>query len=264
MSENSSVSPLDRLLVDGFDVCADVHCHCLPAIDDGPNDLDEAVQLCRLLVRDGMNCVVASPHQLGKYDLGNSRERIERRLEALRKRLAELQIPLELAAGADVRIDERLPTFVADGTVTTIGDLHRHLLLELPTTVFCDPTTVIEQLLDRGVQPIMTHPERHRYLGGNAAIVANWVRAGAVVQVTAGSLVGDFGQFAFDFAWRLVQHGLVHLVASDAHDSIRRPPRMTAALKLLTQHAGRPLAARICAQNPRLVWRGEHIPTAKL
>ncbi len=261
MPDRSAWSPpqLARLKRSQLERSVDVHCHCLPGIDDGPADLASAVELCQALAADGITSVIASPHQLGKYDLANSAEVIRRRLEELNEALDASRVPLEVVPGGDVRIDERLVRLVADGDVFTCGDLGRHLLLELPNSSYCEPRPLIEQLAAGGIQTIMTHPERHRYLGGNLDIVASWVRGGAVVQVTAGSLLGDFGRSAFDFAWRMLQHGLVQLVATDAHHVTRRPPRLTAAWSAIESHLGPDLAQLVCGANPLRVWRGQSI-----
>jgi len=254
-----SPAQLARLEATGLERAVDVHCHCLPAIDDGPEDIESSIELCRALADDGITSVFATPHQLGKYDLDNSAERIRRRIQDLDDALHAEQIPLEVLPGADVRIDERLPRLVSEGEVFTLGDQGMHLLLELPHSTFCEPRPLIERLASEGIQCIMTHPERHRYLGGQIEIAADWVRAGAIIQITAGSLLGDFGRYAFDYGWRLLGSGLASLVATDAHDSHRRPPRMAAAMDVIQQHHGAEVARLVCGENPLRVWRSEAI-----
>jgi protein-tyrosine phosphatase len=254
-----SETQMARMEAGAVDRSVDVHCHCLPAIDDGPADLEAAVAMCRALVDDGITSVIATPHQLGKYDLSNSAAHIRQRVQQLNERLFEERLPLEIVPGADVRIDERLPQLIESGEVFTAGDLGTHILLELPSMTYCEPRPLMAQLAERGVQCILTHPERHRYLAGHIEAAVGWIRSGAVVQVTAGSLLGDFGRYAFDYAWRLLQHGLVSIVATDAHDHVQRPPRMTAAYAAIEQHLGSDVARLVCLNNPLMVWRGEAI-----
>jgi protein-tyrosine phosphatase len=170
----------------------DIHCHCLPELDDGPATLAEAVALCEALVKDGITTVIATPHQLGRYDRINSAQLIRRAVTELAAELADRDIPLEVYPGGDVRVDERLPRFMDAGEIGTAADAGRHLLLELPHELFVDPTPIIDILRERGLQSIMTHPERHHYLNGSIDLPREWVARGAVLQVTAGSLVGDF------------------------------------------------------------------------
>jgi len=250
-------SPPQRSRLQAWDVerSVDVHCHCLPGLDDGPETLEDSLDLCRALVADGVTTVFATPHQLGRYDGVNTAARIGEALAALQAELAAANIPLELAAGADVRIDERLLRLVENGEALTAGPLGKHLLLELPHDLFVDPLPAIVALAERGIQTIMTHPERHRYLAGSRRRLEAWVAAGAALQITAGSLIGEFGPLAEQEAWRMVDAGMVSLVASDAHDSTR-PPRLTMALAALSEAVSREFARAVCLENPLQVFRG--------
>jgi protein-tyrosine phosphatase len=254
--------PPQQARLDAWDVprSVDVHCHCLPGLDDGPETMDDALDLCRALVDDGVTTVVATPHQLGVYDGYNTGELIRETVPQLVEQLAAAGIPLEIFAGADVRVDERLAKLVDRGEVLTVADGRRHLLLELPHQMFVDPLATIHDMRDRGIQTIMTHPERHKYLAGAVDRVASWVKAGAVVQITAGSLLGDFGGLANQESWRLLHAGLVSIVATDAHDAERRPPRMSAALEALAAELGDDVARALCLDNPLRVLQGEPVP----
>jgi protein-tyrosine phosphatase len=237
--------------------CVDVHCHVLPGLDDGPSTLDDALDLCDALVDDGITTVIATPHQLGAYDGVNTAAVIRHAVRELMAELAREELPLEIYPGADVRVDERLAKLVDDDRVLTAADRRRHLLLELPHELFVDPLPAIAELGQRGIQVILTHPERHRYLSAATDRIAAWVAAGAVLQVTAGSLLGDFGPRANADAWRLVHAGLVSLIATDAHDSERRPPQLTTAYDVLTAEVGPEASRVLCLENPWRVFQGE-------
>jgi len=257
-------SPPQQSRLDGWGVerSVDVHCHCLPGLDDGPATLEDSLDLCRALVADGLTTVIASPHQLGQYDGANTGGRIREALDGLQAELAALGIPLELVAGADVRIDERLLRLIESGEVLTAGPVGRHILLELPHTMFVDPLPTIVALNERGIQTIMTHPERHRYLAGSTRRLEAWIEAGAALQITAGSLLGEFGPLAEQEAWRMIEAGMVSLVASDAHDAAR-PPRMTMALQILTEQVGREFAGAVCLENPLQVFHGAPVAACR-
>lgn len=237
----------------------DVHCHCLHGLDDGPATLADSISLCEALVADGITTVVATPHQLGRYDKLNSAQLVRRAVSELAAELLDRDIPLEIYPGGDVRVDERLPRLLDTGDVGTTADAGRHLLLELPHELYVDPLPTIDVLRERGLQPVLTHPERHAYLNGSIDLPRAWVAHGAVLQVTAGSLTGDFGRRALDHAWKLVHAGLIGLVATDAHDAQRRPPRMSAAIAALTQNVGPDAARRLAIDNPLRVIEGQTI-----
>jgi protein-tyrosine phosphatase len=203
--------------------------------------------------------VVATPHQLGRYNRFNSAAKIREAVEALSAELAESQIPLEIVPGGDVRIDPQVPSLLDRDEVLTVADRRRHLLLELPHELFVDPRSLLDSLLQRGIRPILTHPERYSYLHGSVDVVRSWVDRGAVIQITAGSLLGDFGSSVREMAIELVRQGLVELVATDAHDCERRTPRLSAAVKMLEASAGLEFARRVCLANPLAVFEGRDI-----
>lgn len=253
--------PAQQAVLEQFDVplAVDVHCHCLPGLDDGPNSLGEAIDLCRALAEDGVTTVVATPHQLGPYDRLNSAQVIRRAVAEMTDELAGAGVPLQLLPGGDVRVDERLPRLLDEGEIAPTADAGCHLLIELPHDLYVDPLPIIQFLRKRRLQAIMTHPERHRYLAGSIGRIQTWVMEGAVLQVTAGSLLGDFGRTAYNEAWRLMDMGLVGLVATDAHDTERRPPRFRQAMEIVAQHFGQKTAKQICLENPLKVLQGEPI-----
>ncbi|MEM9656962.1 MAG: CpsB/CapC family capsule biosynthesis tyrosine phosphatase [Planctomycetota bacterium] len=264
-SDHSSLPwlPQQQELLDAFGVerVADVHCHCLPGLDDGPTSLGEAVGLCQALAENGLTTVVATPHQLGSYDRLNSAAVVDRAIAEMKEELDAAGVPLELLPGGDVRVDERLLKLLDSGEVISTAGAGQHLLLELPHELYVDPLPMIEMLAERGLQTIMTHPERHRYLAGSVGRLQTWVDEGAVLQITAGSLIGDFGRTAYNEAWRLVESGLVSLIATDAHDARRRPPRMREAIGVLSDRVGGDFARHVCIDNPLKVIGGEAIPS---
>lgn len=263
---NANWLPEQQHRLDEFNAArsVDIHCHCLPGLDDGPGSLEDSIALCEALVLDGITTVIATPHQLGRYDRLNSAEDIYEGVTELSAELDKLRIPLEILPGGDVRVDERLPKLLDLGEVRTAADAGCHLLLELPHELYVDPLSIIDLLRERGLQAIMTHPERHHYLSVRHSWAGDWITHGAVLQVTAGSLLGEFGDRAYHNAWHLVQNGLASLVATDAHDTNRRPPRMSEAIKLLTRQVGSDVTRLLTIENPLRVLSGEVIVSPQL
>lgn len=261
-SEN--LSEAQRACIARFDVpeSVDIHCHCLPDIDDGPRTLGDALSLCRALVDDGITTAIATPHQLGRYDERggrNSARAIRAAVASLQTVLAAEKIPLSIRPGADVRLDERIPKLLEDDEILTLADGRRYLLLEFPKDVFLDPTRLLRALKSRGICGIISHPERQDFLTARPQLVRPWVEEGAMLQVTAGSLSGEFGAAAERAAWDWLNLGWIELVASDAHGTSRRPPRMSVAINLIAQQLGEAEALRCCIQNPLRVLQGEPV-----
>jgi protein-tyrosine phosphatase len=260
MSENRVSKPFPRSAVNrpagGF---TDVHCHCLPGLDDGPADLAGALTLCRALVDDGITQVVASPHQLGRFDGRYDGRAVRQAVQELNQALRENGITLTVLPGADVRLDERIPQLVQSGAVVTLADGRRHLLLELPHEIFIDPRALLRQLAAAGLTAVITHPERHSVLAGHPEYVDGWREYRPCLQITAASLTGDFGPQCEAAAWAFLQIDLPIVVATDAHDTHARAPRMTAAYQRLNRRLGLSAARRLCVENTRRLVAGQEL-----
>jgi protein-tyrosine phosphatase len=221
--------------------------------------MDSALRLCRALVNDGITHVVAVAHQLGRYEGRNDSDCIRRAVSQVNAMLESEKIPLHVLPGGDIRIDERIPDLLEKDQIITVGDGGKYLLLELPSDVCIDPMRLVEMLKKKNVETILTHPERYRYLTKAPNHVLDWVRGGVYLQITAGSLLGQFGSSAMKAAWDWLQGGLVAIVASDAHHADHRPPCMSEAVAEISARLAPSIASRVCWENPRRVIEGQPI-----
>ena len=139
----------------------DIHCHCVPGIDDGPETMLNGLALCRALVKDGIDTVIATPHQLGRYNGFNDAQKIRDSVRELNERLERNDIALKVFPGGDVRVDERICRLIEEDKVLTLADGGKYILLELPGEVFIDIEPLILGLLSLGIRTIISHPERH-------------------------------------------------------------------------------------------------------
>jgi len=201
----------------------DLHCHLLPGIDDGAADLAMALEMARIAVDDGIHTVACTPHIYpGMYE--NDATGIRAAMALLRFELDNAGIPLMLVEGADVHLDMDLVGGIRADRVPTLAG-SRYLLLEPPHHV--TPPRFKEsifELLVAGIVPVITHPERLSWIEHQYDTFKSLVRSGAWMQVTAGSLTGRFGRRPQYWAERMLDDGLVHLLATDAHHPRRRPP----------------------------------------
>ena len=141
--------------------CVDIHCHCLPGLDDGPQTMAEALALCRALAGDGVTIVIATPHQLGRYDGRNGASQIRRAVSGLNAVLLEQHVSLKIVPGADVRLDERIPTLLDADQVLSLCDGGTYLLVEQPPETLIDLRPLVVILASRGITLVVSHPERH-------------------------------------------------------------------------------------------------------
>jgi protein-tyrosine phosphatase len=237
----------------------DVHCHCLPNLDDGPESLSEAVALCRALANDNIATVVATPHQLGRFEGRITAAAIRKGIQDLGGELRKNGIGLQLFPGAEVRLDERIGPLLADDAILTLAEMQQHILLELPDTVFLDIEPLIFQLRDAGVEVIIAHPERNVRLLRQLPTLRRWLDCGASLQVNAGCLTGRFGREVQLAAVRLVAEGWAALVGTDAHGQDVAGPCMTAAFEMIERHVGSDAGRLLCVENPSRVVRGESL-----
>jgi protein-tyrosine phosphatase len=236
----------------------DIHCHVLPALDDGPTGWDESLRMAEIAVQEGVAALVATPHQLGGFS-HNSAERIRSRWEEFRQLLAENDIPLRVELGADVRLEPELPQKIADGSVLTLGRAGRYVLVELPAEVVLRVESLFPALRRLDVRPVLTHPERSLPLARDIHFLRQWVDLGGIIQLTGASLLGAFGLHVQSAAERLLREGLVHVVATDAHGARRRRPLFRRVYQRLCEVAGSPVADLLCKENPSRVLAGQEV-----
>jgi protein-tyrosine phosphatase len=235
----------------------DLHCHVLPAIDDGSESLDQSLEFCRVALSDGVTTLVATPHQKpGSFE--NPPEAIRLKLADLRAALTESEIGVEIVEGAEVYYTPDLPERIRAKSVTTIGGAGRYLLLELSYQQ--SPIRLEEAVFEMrlaGVTPVLAHPERIAWLLADFERVERLVRLGCLTQLTGSSILGRFGERARNYATRMLEGNLAHVISSDAHDPIYRPPVLSEAREAAAQIVGAERAAEMVAAVPRAIARGE-------
>lgn len=237
----------------------DIHCHCLASVDDGPATKSEAVALCRALVDDGISTVIATPHQLGRFDDCNNAAQIRQDVFDLNEELRRNAVGLEVLPGADVRVDERICRLYEADEILTLADSRRYILLELPHNVIIDIDPLLVELSRLGIQAIISHPERHQVLAKRPEMLLRWLNHSAHLQITAASLLGYFGLAVQKSAWEFLSSGWACLVATDAHNLDRRRPCMKAAFERISVRLGKDIAAGVCIENPSNVISGREL-----
>lgn len=230
----------------------------MPGIDDGASDLAESIAMARMAAADGTKSLVATPHQLG----GNSHvsaEAIRDGVASLQAALAAENIEVSVLPGADVRIEPELPKLLKQGKVLTLADRGKHVLLELPHDTYIPLEQLLASLYKQGLVGILSHPERNRGIIRSPGVMEDVVAAGGLLQITAGSLTGAFGSSPQRVADYAIEHRLAHFIASDAHDTTRRPFGLGEAFEAVVSLAGESYATLLCCGNPARVVNGEDV-----
>ena len=230
----------------------DLHNHLLPGIDDGAPNMLTALELAKMAVVDGITHMVCTPHiHLGRYD--NDARIIQRVAYEFQRALHENNIPLEIAFGAEVRICPEIVTMLKERKLPFIGEWEGRpvLLLELPSnSIPVGTDKMIDWLVQEGVTPMIAHPERNHVLQQQEDKLGDLIAAGCLTQVTAGSVLGNFGVEAKYAAMSMIKKDMVTVLASDAHNARYRPPQMKNAVHYLASEIGSERAIQLVLDNP--------------
>lgn len=234
----------------------DIHCHILPEVDDGPKSWDVAIDMCRMAAADGITHTVATPHANDRY--AYDRVYLTELLARLQERIGPTP---QLSLGCDFHLSyDNLERALERPGTYTIGDTN-YLLVELSN--YSVPIQIADcfmRLGDRGLTPILTHPERNPILQQTPQRVLDWVEQGCLVQITASSLTGFWGERPEIIARWLLDRAAVHVIATDGHETKRRVPILSEARDVAASIVGEEVAQALVETNPGAVVKGQPIP----
>lgn len=242
----------------------DIHAHILPGMDDGAGDIDEALNMARIAVAEGITGLIATPHVAsGLYC--HTKEQISAAVNSLNNLLDKAQIPLQLYPGAEYLLEPDIPQRLRAGEILTLNNGGKYLLVEFPfTSVPVYAENIFFELMLQGVTPVIAHPERNAELQKHPGRLANLIEKGALAQVTTGSLAGLFGDKAERAAVGMVNKCLAHFLASDAHSSDKRPPALKTLLNRINQKINTDTLEQLTEINPENLIQGKRIKRAEI
>jgi protein-tyrosine phosphatase len=241
----------------------DLHAHILPEVDDGPEELEESLDMIRAAIRDGIDTICATPHLLEKPTQPHI-ELFEECFSRLVERVAEEQLPVRLTLGAEVYFQPDMERML-DYPALTINGTGRYLLCEFPMQgIPPGADRALFGLVMNGMIPILAHPERNFSVLRDEAVVEPLLHSGALQQVNAGSLEGHFGRKVKKCALSLLKKGMVHFIGSDAHSVFDRPVRLSPAVDVAAAVVGPQMARALVDDHPRCVLMGQPLPEPAL
>ncbi|RLL55894.1 capsular biosynthesis protein [Mariprofundus sp. EBB-1] len=230
----------------------DIHCHLLPGIDDGASTLEQSLALARIAVADGITHLVCTPHiQPGTYN--NNLNTISSAFSLFSYALVEHEIPLHVAMAAEVRICPEILPMIASGNIPMFkaptGEMT--MLLEFPHShIPPGSDKMVRWLREQGIGVLIAHPERNKEMMRNVDKLLPFINMGCKLQLTAASLVGRFGDLSKIVAIELLKRGWVSLLATDAHNTNRRPPVMHEGRSVCESIVGVELANMLVNEGP--------------
>jgi protein-tyrosine phosphatase len=239
----------------------DIHSHILHNMDDGASSFSESVQMVELAAQTGTTDIVATPHANLVYSY--QPHAVEQCIGELQQAIGD---KLRIHRGCDFHLSfQNIQQALRDPTRFSINGLN-YLLVEFPeVSKIQGLEQIFAELRAVGLIPIITHPERNPYLASDLDRLRRWVKNGAYVQLTAQSLLGSpWGLEVAKWSREAIEMGLVHFVASDAHDTVYRPCRLDKAGELLEREFGEQYAELILEIHPRAVLCGHVLDTGLL
>lgn len=230
----------------------DIHMHILFGVDDGPQTIEETMRILEIASSEGVTDVIATSHALHpQYHVAADEVRSQVRL--LNDIIKSSEIGITLHSGQEIRLAQDLVDKLKEKKILTLAD-SQYLLLELPSgMVPAYTTSIINQLLSEGVTPVIAHPERNRAIAEKPERLERLVRAGALAQITAGSVAGSFGKNIQKLSFQLIESNLIHLYGSDAHNTTVRPPLFEKGLDVLEKKKFGDYADLMIVNNEMLI-----------
>lgn len=235
----------------------DIHCHILPDFDDGAASLEESLQMAWMAAYSGVTDIAVTPHFRGEAEFLTNWSAIKRRFDILQAAIADEQIPLAVHLGAEVLCLPETPELAARRVLPALSGT-TYLLTEFyfnESYAYMDE--MLQEIAAAGYAPVVAHPERYAAIQHDPRRLEKWFRRGYVLQVNKGSILGSFGSRAEQAAHWILEAGLAHAVASDAHSSHSRTPHMTAVRDWLENCCGAHYASILLKENPRRVLQGK-------
>lgn len=236
----------------------DIHCHILPGTDDGARTLEESVAMCRAAADEGIVTIVATPHMFNGVHAPPTREDILGKIAVVTEAAGGC---VEIVPGGEVRYSYEIFQEAEDpqGRIRLNGT--SYMLLEFPfQSVPPNIEMTIFQILNAGITPVIAHPERNKQIQERPRILADLVERGAFAQLDSGSLTKSFGPEAYLTAKKIVEAGLAHFMATDAHHQDRRRPVLSAAVAVAADWGGGEYARAMVEENPAALLKDKPIP----
>lgn len=230
----------------------DIHTHTLYGLDDGSESFEMSLKMLSMASKGGTKNIILTPHCNipGGY-LNYMNSTIAGRFEKLKDAAKEFVPDINLYLGMEVYASNDIPELIRRGMAITLNR-SRYLLIEFnfeesPLYVF----KVLQNIQKAGIVPVLAHPERYAFVQQEPYIVHDLIRAGIIIQINRGSILGKFGSQPKAAADYLLKHSMVHIVASDGHRSYSRAPVLYDAYAGVEKHYGKEYADMLFKENPQ-------------
>lgn len=240
----------------------DIHTHLIPNVDDGADSIEETLKLAQTAVDEGIKHTVLTPHH-NKYWVTNEKEKVLRLTKKVENVIDEAGIPLSVSPGQEIRMNEEFLEDLFNDNYLSIDANGKYYLVEFSWQTFPSfAKDYLQQMLDADIIPVIAHPERQQPFIENPNILRVLINMGCISQITATSIVGGYTEEIRQTAYQMMRENLIHVIASDAHDTVVRPYNLNQALNILKLEFGTEYADYLI-QNAERIFKGEKVITFK-
>lgn len=239
-------------------VMIDLHCHLLPGIDDGSKNMDVSLRLAKEATENGVTHALLTPHHMNGHYVNHKKDVI-RRTKEFQEELNRHNIPLTVFPGQEVRINGQLIDALDNDDILFADETGKYMMMEFPDNDVPHYTNqMIFELQQRGITPVVVHPERNTKIMAEPDLLYQMLEKGCLSQITASSYVGTFGKKVEKFSKNLIAAGQGYVFASDAHDLPGRKYEMRQAFKKLSREFGKDVAQEY-GDNARAIINGDEV-----
>ena len=238
----------------------DIHNHILPKLDDGSKSTEMSLNMLKYAYEQGVTDVVNTVHFQHPLflNIDHSLDNIQRIAKSLQSKLDELKIPIKIHLGSEVYYYENLLKIINE-PLTTLGG-GKYMLIEFsPKNIPNSQKQTLYDLKMSGITPIIAHPERYKLVQENFNIVYDWINAGCLIQVDAGSLLGYMGEKAKNSSHLIIKERCCHILASDAHNDSNRNFCIKDAYNWVKSIIGKKNSDLLVYEHPSSIINGEDL-----
>lgn len=240
----------------------DIHTHLIPNVDDGSDSMEETLRLARTAVKEGISHTVLTPHH-NRYWVSNEKDKVIELTKEIEKAIRNEDIPLTVSPGQEIRMNEEFSEELFAGNYLSLDGKGKYYLVEFSWREFPSfARSYLQQMLDADIIPVIAHPERQRPFLDEPGLLKELIDMGCISQVTASSIVGDYTEEIRQAAHVMMEDNLIHVIASDVHDTVERPFNLVNALEIIEKEYSTEYKDYLI-NNAKKIFEGQTVETFK-
>lgn len=240
----------------------DIHTHLIPNVDDGADSMDETLRLAQAAVDEGITHIILTPHH-NRYWVTNEKDEVIQQTKKVEQAIQKANIPLTVSPSQEIRMNEEFSEELFAGNYLSLDGNGKYYLVEFSWSEFPSfAQAYLQEMIDANITPVIAHPERQEPFIKNPELLRGLIQMGCISQVTATSIVGGYSEEIRQAARAMMEENLIHVIASDAHDTVIRPFNLVRALEVIAEDYG--LAYKdYLKDNGEKIFKGEVIEVFK-